>query len=257
MSDEHLERIFETMRDRTATHPAQIRRVLDRLGTGHPARTRSNVWKSIRPWLISGPVAAAVRLPLAVAITGALFLLMHRLIDGVNAGVERFRPVEEVGIVRAAREPASHDDKRVLPEKPPWRQPADFPEMIVQPSVAPEGAVTTRTGPKIEIEPTELHLRRTGLVDTEATPIVRVEPIYPRIALEKRLEGWVLVQFDVESTGDVVNPRVLSAEPARIFDRAVLNAVKKWKYGPPTRNGEPTKISGFTVRVAFRLENAG
>ncbi|MEO1337888.1 MAG: energy transducer TonB, partial [Myxococcota bacterium] len=85
-------------------------------------------------------------------------------------------------------------------------------------------------------------------------PLFRVEPIYPRRAAEQFIEGWVTVQFDISAAGTTENVRIVEAEPRRIFDRAARNAVRKWRYRPLVRDGQPRRVTGLTVRLTFNLE---
>lgn len=63
--------------------------------------------------------------------------------------------------------------------------------------------------------------------------IHRVEPEYPRRAIQQRLNGSVTVAFTVEPDGSVSDPVVTKAEPHRgIFDDAAMRAVLKWKFKP-------------------------
>lgn len=57
-------------------------------------------------------------------------------------------------------------------------------------------------------------------------------PRYPPEALRAGTSGDVLVEITVGTDGSVTNARVLRANPARVFDREALNAVKRWKFEP-------------------------
>lgn len=57
-------------------------------------------------------------------------------------------------------------------------------------------------------------------------------PRYPPEALRAGTAGEVLVEITVGTDGSVTNARVLRANPARIFDREALNAVRRWKFEP-------------------------
>ena len=69
-----------------------------------------------------------------------------------------------------------------------------------------------------------------------AAPVVRAlstpPPDYPSAALRDGQSGQVLVEFTVNTDGSVSNPRVVRAEPARVFDRAALAAVRRWRFQP-------------------------
>lgn len=57
-------------------------------------------------------------------------------------------------------------------------------------------------------------------------------PRYPPDALRSGTEGEVMMELTVGTDGAVTNARVLRSEPARIFDREALNAVRRWKFEP-------------------------
>ena len=68
----------------------------------------------------------------------------------------------------------------------------------------------------------ESKLRRTSFV----------APAYPPRARERGQEGWVDLEFTVTNDGSTSAAVVRAAEPAGIFDRAALDAVKRWRYEP-------------------------
>ena len=53
--------------------------------------------------------------------------------------------------------------------------------------------------------------------DGEYLPIVKVAPIYPRRALMRNIEGFVLIELVVTATGTVRDPVVARGEAARLF----------------------------------------
>ncbi|WP_313319306.1 energy transducer TonB [Stenotrophomonas sp.] len=57
-------------------------------------------------------------------------------------------------------------------------------------------------------------------------------PRYPADALRSGTSGEVLVELTVGTDGSVTDARVLRANPARVFDREALNAVRRWKFEP-------------------------
>ena len=91
--------------------------------------------------------------------------------------------------------------------------------------------------------------------DDEYLPIVKVAPIYPRRALRRGIEGYVLVEFVVTSEGRVRDPQVIESEPPRTFDRAAINSVLKFLYRPKKVNGEPIEVTGVRYEVAFELQD--
>lgn len=61
-------------------------------------------------------------------------------------------------------------------------------------------------------------------------PINKLKPVYPRRAMQRNIEGFVKVQFNVDATGAVTDAQVVEAKPAKIFDKSALKAVRKLKY---------------------------
>jgi protein TonB len=57
-------------------------------------------------------------------------------------------------------------------------------------------------------------------------------PRFPPEALRAGQSGEVQVEFTVAPDGSVSNARVVRAQPARVFDREAVNAVKRWRFQP-------------------------
>lgn len=90
--------------------------------------------------------------------------------------------------------------------------------------------------------------------DGEYLPIVKVQPIYPRRALSRRIEGYVILEFTVTRTGAVRDPVVIDSEPPNVFDDAAVRAALKFKYKPKIVNGEAVEVAGVQNRITFRME---
>lgn len=75
---------------------------------------------------------------------------------------------------------------------------------------------------------------------------------YPTQALRRRQQGWVDVQFTVDSEGNVTNAHVVGTDSGRVFERAALNAVEDRKYEPATQNGQAVD-STLVQRIEFKL----
>jgi protein TonB len=94
-----------------------------------------------------------------------------------------------------------------------------------------------------------------GSADGDYLPIVKVAPIYPSRAVDREIEGYVIVEFTVTKTGAVRNPRVVEYHPSTIFNRAALAAALKFKYKPRIVNGEPIEVHGVLNKITFKLED--
>ena len=63
------------------------------------------------------------------------------------------------------------------------------------------------------------------------TPLFRVEPIYPREALQRHVDqGRVVARLDVDGKGSVTAVRIVESDPPRVFDREVTRALSQWKF---------------------------
>jgi protein TonB len=78
-----------------------------------------------------------------------------------------------------------------------------------------------------------------------------VNPEYPDLARAAQLEGDVLLEATIASTGTVGNVRVLrSVHP--LLDEAARKAVLKYEYLPGKRNGVP-EAATVRITVSFRM----
>ena len=92
-----------------------------------------------------------------------------------------------------------------------------------------------------------------GLSDRDALPLVRVDPEYPPQARQRRLEGWVQVQFTISTAGSVKDAVVVKSSHS-LFERNAVQAVNKWKYQPQLRGGKPAESPGQQVVLRFKME---
>ena len=90
----------------------------------------------------------------------------------------------------------------------------------------------------------------------EYLPIHKVRPIYPERALQRGIEGYVVLEFIVDEVGEVIDPVVVESEPTGIFDRAAIQASSKFKYQPRVVDGEVVRVEGVKLRIEFDIEHA-
>lgn len=77
-------------------------------------------------------------------------------------------------------------------------------------------------------------------LDQEPRAIHRPPPAFTA-ELRKKAPATVHIVFDVDQRGRVENPIVQqSTDP--LFEKAAIAAVKKWKFEPGKRNGQPVKF---------------
>jgi protein TonB len=85
-------------------------------------------------------------------------------------------------------------------------------------------------------------------LDQKPRVVYQPGPTYTN-ELRRKAPGSVSIIFIVDQRGRVVKPAVQSAsDPA--FERPALDAVRRWKFEPGKRNGEPVR---FRMRVPIRF----
>jgi protein TonB len=78
----------------------------------------------------------------------------------------------------------------------------------------------------------------------------KVQPQYPPLARQARIQGVVVLQALIGKDGNIQNLHVVSGHP--MLTNAALEAVKEWKYKPYFLNGEPVEVE-TTINVNFTL----
>jgi periplasmic protein TonB len=80
--------------------------------------------------------------------------------------------------------------------------------------------------------------------------IRKVQPPYPPLARQARIQGQVILQAEISKDGSIENLRLISGHP--MLAPAAIEAVKQWRYKPYMLNGEPVAVE-TTVMVNFTL----
>jgi len=81
----------------------------------------------------------------------------------------------------------------------------------------------------------------------------RVAPDYPQAAVRQGIEGFAEVRFTVTAKGTVSDVSIVQSTPPEIFDRAAIDAVRRWRYEPRTVDGKPTETQ-LQVKLQFKLD---
>jgi len=83
-------------------------------------------------------------------------------------------------------------------------------------------------------------------IDRIPNPLSVVAPIYPAQLTKKGIAGSVRITFFIDETGSVRLPAILEADDYVLAEFAV-DAIRKWKFEPPTRRGEPVLVKAMQV----------
>ncbi|WP_288131505.1 energy transducer TonB [Microbulbifer sp.] len=195
---------------------------------------------------------------LAVATTFALIFTMHALIEANLGAPDEEEPLKVADVVMPEQEIETQYDTR-KPDKPdePEQPPPDMPEPeFDEPNV--DGEINM-AAPRANAD---LNVGGIGGFASEGDylPIVKVQPQYPRRALQRGIEGWVIVQYTVTKNGSVRDPQVVEAftkdgNPTSIFNRAAVKSALKYKYKPRVVDGEPIEVPGVKTKISFNMAN--
>jgi len=198
--------------------------------------------KNVIRWILGFPVAALV--------TVGLFVLMMTLI------AEEFKPQEKLATASFDINPTVEDikvikrdtkikqvKKVVTPPPPPTieRQQAAKPQERI---ASLEGAIPDFEAPKIDRKNFKI-----AVSDRDAQPLVRIPPIMPPRA-EK--SGHCRVKFDVSPEGAPFNVMTTFCTQ-RLFERATIKSVQRWKYNPKIVDGRAVARNGVENKVTYRL----
>ncbi len=236
-----------------------------------PEPNRSNV-----PYFISATVQCGLVLLLAIPWTVQTLRSSGPIQVPVMLNLQSLKPVETVKTTRA--ENAAPSRLPVLPRifRPFALSPANttstnpvtvdapeigldlgapiaigvagvpFSELITHPIPAPIPAISTR--PKAE-PPGQLLV---GGNVQEAKLIHRVQPLYPALARQVRVQGVVKLEAIIAGNGSIQQLHVLSGHPMLI--PSAVEAVRQWIYSPTILNGKAVEVK-TTIEVRFTLSD--
>ena len=90
-------------------------------------------------------------------------------------------------------------------------------------------------------------------LDNKPRPTRQITPVYPPALKSQGIEGRVLIRFDIDKQGNVVDATAKKSDhPA--FAAYAVDAVRKWKFEPGMQNGEPVPFT-MIAPIVFSLSN--
>ncbi len=194
-------------------------------------------------------------IPQAAIVTLLLLVLMVSLIEFADKSLEQSQriklpdihmPEVEIEIQRIIEKP----EKPEVDETPPPDIPEQDFDRIDGNAAVGQVAAPGRIRAKLDLD------IGAGLsaTDGEYLPIVKVAPQYPRRALSRGIEGYVILEYTVTKQGTVKEPVVVEGQPEGTFDRAAIKSALRYKYKPRVIDGVPVEVPGVRTRIIFQLE---
>ena len=206
----------------------------------------------------------SLSLLLALIINVLLLFLIHTLVSTTRGAIDA---VEEAHIVEFMRlEPQLKD--RETPQDKPEQKRGRKREPLPQPLQALTPSYERQQLPLLKPPRLDLDLRATlsggpylgnfepvpTLTDLDADePSLQIPPLYPPRAKRMGIEGKVTVEFTISTDGSVENAKIVDADPPKVFDQAVLRAIRRWKFSPRLVNKSPIERRA-RKQIVFKLE---
>jgi periplasmic protein TonB len=181
-------------------------------------------------------------------------------------------PIKPKAVVKLPK-PVKKPVELKKPAPVPKLQPAKIKEVVSAPAIVETAPTVTPTPPVVTAAPavmpstssnSRVIVKTTGTtgqghddsktVVSGVVPLVRVPPKYPARAADRHIEGWVKVEFTIQTDGSVENAVVVSSEPENIFDDAALTAISKWKFKEKIVNSVAV-TQRAVQRLQFKLEH--
>ena len=189
---------------------------------------------------------------LASATTFGLFAFMAFLISSDQVSIPEPESVVQIEVSQTPKDSAVIEKPK--PQFEPPTPPSVMPKNNVTPVIAKVNTdyVYQPIGLKVSGTDSATSLMK-GLPDSDARPVVRVNPKYPMDAARNGIEGWVILAFDISAIGEVINVKIVDSTPKRIFDKAAKQALKKWKYRAKSVEGVQVLQHNFTVQLDFNM----
>jgi protein TonB len=145
--------------------------------------------------------------------------------------------------------------------KRPAAEPMTAPVVTEQPAAVDEGATTSPTAAadKAARKPAEKPQAKPkpiAKITRDPSPLASNQaPKYPPQALRSGVEGSVNVRVEVDASGVPTDVKVVerSGERSRDLDRAVTDAVRRWRFEPAMKDGKAV-AGAVVVPVEFKSQ---
>jgi TonB family protein len=197
--------------------------------------------KLFSPRSSTGPMVLSVALH--VFVVGAVLVGMK---------LDFFEPAEEV------KETYVDLDYQTI-EEPPL--PVKEERQVTAPVTPPVDKVVDTSPRELQDEASEVKGTQEAKApipqqnNEPSVPYYKIKPKYPRAALVAGIEGWVMLEVDINEKGEVENVRVIDGEQRNMFQAEARRAVSLYKYKPfVDASGTPVRVTNHQVRVGFSLK---
>jgi len=178
----------------------------------------------------------------AIAFVAGLVLFVAVWLSNRDEGFYRADPAapspQQTAQVEPLPEPlAAAAGSSDMPDARPAPAPAEEIPQLVE--TAPPAPVAEAAPAPLPVAPA------TAAGGDRPSPIAGQSPPpqYPPRALQRGESGTVVVRVDVDAAGNPAGVTVIERSGSRDLDRAALQAVRRWRFTPAMRQGQPVPAS--------------
>ena len=197
----------------------------------------------------------AINISITFIVTVGIFLIIQSLITrNSNLDLEN-RPQNYIEFIRIKQDDNLEQRTRTLPEKPPQPKRPPQPEVEIDDTKPPPMQNLDIDIPDFDV-PTDFKgaflgdISNLGSGTSQLIPLVKVAPRCPPEAALAGINGEVLLNLLVNSSGRVEEIRLVRANPPRVFNTEATKAVRIWQFKPKTIDGIAVEQRG-ELKVEF------
>ncbi len=107
----------------------------------------------------------------------------------------------------------------------------------------------------------KLQVAQVGGADVAPRAVERIDPVWPDVVRRAKIEGVLIIAVVITESGQVCDARVIRGFGGQIgldAGNAALRAVKRWRFAPATKQGEPVAaVYHLTIPVGTPASRAG
>ncbi len=193
----------------------------------------------------------------SVLVCALVFWLMQWMITPSTEMVKRDENIAMVDFIRSLKDSSSDRKQRNLkepqkPKAPPTPQAPKVQQQTMQslnldmPALKPDFSSFKGQG-------LGSMLSGHGFGNSDVIALVQPKPRYPAQALSRKIEGWVMVRFNITKEGTVDSVEVVDSNPKGVFEREAVRAAWRYKFKPKLVDGSPVEQVA-TLPFEFTLE---
>lgn len=192
-----------------------------------------------------------ISITLSLCITFALFLIMQKIIFTQKNFIHTNTQYKSVDFIRL-KPKTTHLEKKDKNRKDIEKKEKQLPKRV---TVALQKQNIQTRMPKIDIDPIDIPRNFKNNISlsniaveqpkttpapkatsigysTDIVPIFTIPPNYPRMAKRRNIQGYVILNFTIDTKGLVKDIVIKEAKPKGYFEKSAIEAIAKWRFQP-------------------------